>query len=235
MKNIILQHWFGPMNELVEKSSQNISDYAKRIGADYELVRGIVFKPRIAHKMDIPCQKLVYLDEKYDEYDNVLMLDADMFAVKGLEKNIFEVERGIGRHQGIQSELRLKLLHMKGMRWGSVRTPYWGGETFMMSREFRQNFRKVLDEQVCMAFARHYHDEGIMFALANRLGITEDQETAFGQPIYQQGKEWSWSSWEPEVEKASFVHIRRKRWTDGPKRDKILNYYELVEKGILPE
>ena len=216
------------MTSIVEQSIKNISEYAKSIGADYEFIRGIVFKPKIAHKLDIPCQKLVYLDEKYDEYDNVLMLDADMFAVKGLTKNVFEETTGIGKHESIQTALRQKLVNLIGSEWGDTSAPYWGGEFMMLSKEIRKSFREVLDDDVCLTFARHYHDEGIMHGLSKRLGMKDDPS------LYLGSKEWCWSSWEPDVENASFIHIRRKMWTDGPKQDKILNWKDLVDKGILP-
>lgn len=40
MKNIILQHYDGELGELEKLSIDNISNYAKKCGAEYELVLG---------------------------------------------------------------------------------------------------------------------------------------------------------------------------------------------------
>ena len=227
MKNIILQHWAGPMNELVEKSTESIKGYAEKIGADYEFIRGIVFEKKIAHKMDYPCQKLIYLDEKYDEYDYVVMVDADMFVAKTCNQNIFTDDTGIGRHTAIQTGLRQNLAGLLPL-YGSVEAPYWGGSVFRLSREIRQKFREALTEDILMAFARRYHDEGVMHCLANKLGMKHTDEE-----MYLNGQTWNYSSFEPDVDKANFIHIRTKVTPQGPKREKIKNYYDLVHRDLI--
>lgn len=227
MKNIILQHWAGPMNELVEKSTQSVESYAKSIGADYEFIRGVVFMPRIAHKLDYPCQKLIYLDEKYDDYDYVVMVDADMFVSTNCNQNIFTDDTGIGRHTDIQTALRQNLVGLYP-DLGSIDAPYWGGSVFRLSREIRQAFRGALTEDIVMAFARRYHDEGVMHALANKLGMKHTDDG-----VYLNGQMWNYSSFEPDVEKANFIHIRTKVTPKGPKQEKILNYRALVERGLI--
>ena len=77
MKNIILQHYTGEPGELERLSIANISDYASRIGAEYKLVQGNVFRKTLT----APCQKMYMLDPVWDEYDYVVMMDIDMFAV----------------------------------------------------------------------------------------------------------------------------------------------------------
>lgn len=227
MKNIILQHWAGPMNELVEKSTQSIQKYAESIGADYEFIRGIVFMKPIAHRMDLPCQKLIYLDEKYDEYDYVVMVDSDMFVRKGCTANIFTDDTGIGRHTTIQAGLRNNLVNLYP-DYGSVDAPYWGGSVFRLSRDVRQMFRGALTEDIVMTFARRYHDEGVMHALAHKLGMRHSDPE-----VYLDGQMWNYSSFEPDVEKANFIHIRTKVTPQGPKRDKIENYRDLVKRGLI--
>jgi hypothetical protein len=44
---------------------------------------------------------------------------------------------------------------------------------------------------------------------------------------------WNYSSFEPDVEKANFIHIRTKVTPQGPKRHKIENYRELVKRGLI--
>ena len=229
MKNIILQHWAGKRNDLVDKSVESIRKYAESIGADYEFIRGYPFMPKIAHKLDAPCQKLIYLDEKYDEYDYVVMVDSDMFVRKGCTANIFTEDTGIGRHTEIQRALRLNLIGLYP-QYGDLDAPYWGGSVFRLSREVRQKFREALTEEIVLAFARRYHDEGVMHALANKVGLKHTDDD-----VYLNGQMWNYSSFEPDVDRANFIHIRTKVTPQGPKVDKIENYRDLVKRGLIEE
>lgn len=227
MKNIILQHWAGPMNELVEKSTESMKRYAESIGAEYEFLRGIVFRPDIAHRLDYPCQKLVYLDEKYDEYDYVVMVDADMFVSATCNQNIFTDDVGIGRHTAIQTALRKNLVGLYPTL-GSLDAPYFGGSVFRLHREVRKQFRRELTDEIIMAFSRRYHDEGVMHVLANKCGFRHTDED-----VYLNGQMWNYSSFEPDVDQANFIHIRTKVTPQGPKQEKIKNYRALVERGLI--
>ena len=229
MKNIILQHWAGKRNDLVDKSVESIRKYAESIGADYEFIRGYPFMPKIAHKLDAPCQKLIYLDEKYDEYDYVVMVDSDMFVRKGCTANIFTDDTGIGRHTEIQRALRLNLIGLYP-QYGDLDAPYWGGSVFRLSREVRQKFREALTEEIVLAFARRYHDEGVMHTLANKVGLKHTDDD-----VYLNGQMWNYSSFEPDVDRANFIHIRTKVTPQGPKVEKIENYRDLVKRGLIEE
>ena len=217
------------MNELVEKSTKSIESYAKSIGADYEFIRGIPFMPHLAHELDPPCQKLIYLDEKYDDYDYVVMVDADMFVSVNCNENIFTDDIGIGRHTGIQTSLRENLVKLFP-KYGNIRAPYWGGSVFRLSQTVRKAFRSQLDENLVLAFGRRYHDEGIMHVLAHRCGMEHTDDG-----IYLKGQKWNYSSFEPTVDEANFIHIRTKITPQGPKTEKINNYRALVTKGLIKE
>lgn len=88
MRNIILQHWNGDMPEWAKLAEKTVRDYCERIGCEYELLRG--------HPMGEDWgpnpQKLAYLLEKYDEYDQTLMIDMDMIASKS-SRNVFDIEQ----------------------------------------------------------------------------------------------------------------------------------------------
>ena len=84
MKNIILQHWDGELNELTKASVENIKSYAEQIDADYQMITGKPFRKHLTP----PCQKVWCIAKQYEKYDQVLMLDPDVFIVKGLDKNI---------------------------------------------------------------------------------------------------------------------------------------------------
>ena len=70
MKYIILQHWTGELRELEELSRDTFQEYADWCGADYELVLGNQVSDQLAPQS----QKIIALDERYDDYDVVVMV-----------------------------------------------------------------------------------------------------------------------------------------------------------------
>lgn len=90
MKNIIYQYWKGPMKPGVLASTKAMKAYADRIGAEYRFDHNI----EIASKtVDVPiyyepANPLV--DKSFDDYDNVMLVDIDVFPVEGLRENIFD-------------------------------------------------------------------------------------------------------------------------------------------------
>jgi hypothetical protein len=225
MKNIILQHWTGALTELTVLSSKSISDYAKMVGAEYELVRGDQFRPELAVRPEL--QKLIMLDKRWDDYDNVVMVDCDMFVRKGCTANLFECE-GIGRHTQIQTNLRESICRNFGMVWGNEGAPYWGGSIWKLTKEQRKKFRSVLTDDIVMKYAHHWVDEGVMHTLANKLGMSHTQKGN-----YLEGQMWNYSSFESDVDRANFIHIRTKIKQGGPKDTKINNYRRLVERELI--
>lgn len=222
MKNIILQHWNGPLGELEKLSSENIKAYAEKCGADYELVTGVPFRVGLSSQS----QKLCMLDEKYDEYDTVVMMDADMFTRRGMDKNIFTDETGMGRHYNIQETLVQKLAHQFPFL-ANANYPYWGGSCYRLERDIRKEFRKHLHMNEMLQFNGNYNDEGIM----HRCAVLADFKPKPG--IYFDRQQWNYSSFEETVDEAYIVHIRPKVKQGGPKRPKIENYKDLVKRGIL--
>jgi len=224
MSNIILQHFDGELRELDKLSMANIQEYAELVGADYRLITGRPFNPRLTS----PCQKVYMLNEEFDSYDQVLMLDIDMFAPKGMTTNIFE-ETGVGLYAEIQQRLHRKLFNSYSMI-SSTESPYWGGAIYKMGLEMRQKMRKYsqTDEQWMTNFNQPYHfeDEGIMHVYATRAGIKFTRDMILDQ-------KWCQCSFLPNPQNAGFIHIRTKVTPTGPKRTKILNYESLAEQGIL--
>jgi len=90
MRNIIYQYWKGPMKPGVRASTRLMKEYADRIGAEYrfdhnkEIASQIVDVP-IYYE---PANPLV--DGFFDQFDNVALVDIDVFPVEGLTENIFE-------------------------------------------------------------------------------------------------------------------------------------------------
>lgn len=224
MKNIILQHWTGEMNELCLLSSKNIEKYAKKVGADYQLLRGNVFREHL----NSPCQKMYMLDEVFDEYDIVVMMDPDMFTRKGMEENIFTDVVGIGRHTAIQDQL-VRSLSRIYKKHGNPNYPYWGGSIYRLDRKLRKTLRKHINENELNLFHDKFHDEGIMHRLAVLAKIETTNET------YLPGNHWNCGSFEDEVKECAIIHIRTKVTPTGPKKPKIENYRDLVKRGLIEE
>lgn len=216
--NIILQHWTGPLQELHHLSSESMAAYASSLGADYRLLRGQVFRERLLPQ----CQKVHMLDECFDQYDKVVMVDMDCFARKGCQESVFD-EEGVGRaHVGHRRVLRAF------PRLASARHPFWGGAIYKTTRGLRGLLRSHIKEEELDAFNNSVggHDEGIMHRLAVLANLPEEGN-------YLKDDKWCYSSFLPEPEKAGIIHIRTKVTPKGPKRDKLENYKDLVNRGIL--
>lgn len=220
--NLILQHFDGDLRELDLLSIANIQKYAEQINADYELIRGKPFNPSLTG----PCQKVHMLDECFDAWDNVLMLDIDMFAPNDMKENVFEVE-GIGMRNKVQAELhgRLSKTHSD---LASLSAPYWGGAIYKMNKDTRKKLREKIDASWMKTYNKsyYYEDEGIMHTLAYKANLKHDNKMYLDQ-------RWCQCSYLPNPEKSGFIHIRTKVTPTGPKRSKIENYKELVQRGIL--
>jgi hypothetical protein len=223
MKNIILQHFDGELRPLDKLSIENIKQYAKFVNADYQLVIGKPFKQWLT----APCQKVIAIDERFDEWDNVLMLDIDMFVPKKMTENIFE-QQGVGLYADVQKSLHRKIAETYPLI-ASKNAPYWGGAIYKLDRTIRQKLRATNDTNDTWMnnFNQLYHfeDEGIMHVLANRAGIKPE-----GTYL---DRKWCQCSFLPNPEKAGFIHVRTKVTPAGPKREKIENYNQLVKQGVL--
>ena len=77
MSNITLQHFDGELRPLDRLSIQNIKEYANMVGAEYQLITGKPFRKHLTS----PCQKVYMIDEVWDKYNDVLMLDIDMLSL----------------------------------------------------------------------------------------------------------------------------------------------------------
>lgn len=225
-KNIILQHFDGELRELDKLSVDNIKQYAYNIGADYELILGKPFRKHLTS----PCQKVYCIDKKWDNYDNVLMLDIDVFIRKGLSENIFKIP-GNGIHGPTQVRLKQRLIEQNRI---NQFTPYWGGSIYKFNKRERNQLRNAMpNNDIWMNLYNklyHFEDEGILSELACKALF----------PILYLDFSWSQCSFLPNPEKAKMIHIRTKKpghingsWENGGKQDKIKNYYNLVSQGII--
>lgn len=226
MKKIILQHWTGTLNELAILSSANISKYAGKIGADYDLLLGNVFRENLCP----PMQKLYMLDERFDEYDMVVMLDTDMFTRNGMDEDVFENVEGIGRHTEIHDRL-IKSLHRRHPAMTDPNGIYWGGSIYRLDRNLRQQLRIHINDDELKQFRNtgNFQDEGAMHRLAMLANLEKNEKT------YLPGNHWNCGSFEDDIETSAIIHIRTKIVPNGPKRPKIENYKDLVKRRLIEE
>jgi hypothetical protein len=223
MANIILQHWAGEMDELGNLSSANIAAYAARIGADYRLLRGNVFRQHLTAQ----CQKLYMLDAVFDDYDMVVMLDMDMFAVTGLTENVFTDVAGTG----LFSEFTEKIFRRCQETHPELTSPkyaYWGGAIYRLTLGLRRLLRAQIVDAELDQFDRTFKDEGIMHRLAMLARVPQDRIP----------DRWCQCSYLPNPGAAAMIHIRCKTSAfdlDGVRiqTDKMHNYLELYNAGVI--
>ena len=223
MKNILLQHYTGEMGELENLSVANMTAYAFQCNADYRLLRGNVFRSWLTP----PCQKIYMLDEIFDEYDMVIMVDIDMFIRKGLIENIFTDVEGVGLFTDFTSKV-FKKLRKKIPKLTNPDYPYWGGAIYRLDRNLRQRLRQHIHEDEIMQFDNHFQDEGIMHRLATLAKVEKSRID----------EKWCYGSYLPNPENAAMIHVRTKITPDtifrrGKKREKIKNYESLKDQGII--
>lgn len=223
-KYCILQHWNGPTNKLVDLSIQNIAGYAEWCGADYQFIIGKPFDDILSSAL----QKLIILDERFDEYDVCVMLDTDVFVCKNNKRNIFLHEEGIGRHTEVQDRLVKKLVR-EHPEMGNLDAPYWGGSIYRLDLKLRRKLRAHLNKQEYRPISRpyHYEDEGAMHRMASLSGLIASDTSLY------LSKYWNYSSFEKDVHKAHTIHMRTKIAPKGPKRTKLANYQDLVQRGLI--
>lgn len=223
MKNIILQYWEGELNNLVSLSSTAHQKYARTIGADYKLLSGPAFRKGLKPQM----QKMAYLNEEFDEYDNVLMIDTDTFPVKGLNENVFDVE-GYGLFTPWIQERGWKRFKAQHPLYASNEHPFFGGEFYKFPRYLRIKMRSLLnDGDITYCNNIVPMDEGLTHRLSSLANISTK-----GASIPEN---WCLSSYWPIDENTKIIHIRPKQDPERklPRKPKIETYQKLKERGIL--
>lgn len=89
--NLIYQYWDGELRSGVDASRKNIAEYAARIGAEHRFDHNPrYFASTLGNESKYYGAFRPIYDESFDEYDNVLFLDCDIFAVDNLQENIFD-------------------------------------------------------------------------------------------------------------------------------------------------
>tara|TARA_B100000768_G_C11284403_1_gene381130 strand:- start:4979 stop:5647 length:669 start_codon:yes stop_codon:yes gene_type:complete len=220
-KNIILQHWVGKLSELEKSSIEDMKSYAEYCGAEHRLIEG--------YFLDGLCpqgQKLHMLNEVFDDYDIVVMLDPDMFTNKLKKtKNIFTEETGIGRYFGLQPKIHKKVV-MKHPMLSNINNAFWGGAIYRLEREMRKKLRQHIVIGELSQFNNEFFDEGMMHRLAVKTDIKNESKYHIDRG------QWDSSSYENN-NNSEIIHIRPRRSLGGPWTPKIQIYRELKERGLI--
>lgn len=181
MKNIILQHWNGPFQNWAQVCRFSIERYASRVDADYELLTGFPMGQWFNNTQSKPwlvIQKIFMLNEKYDDYDNVLMLDMDMLFTDKFD-NIFNYP-GVGRlHKKGMSEVNAS---KNGRKWPKLYTqgePMFFGNCIKLTRKERIKLREGLSGDILHNSMSNDglppNDEIIMHYLIVKTGALKDK------------------------------------------------------------
>ena len=101
MKNIIYQYWQGPLKPGVLTSTKLIKEYADKIGADYKFDHNVTIAGKVVNVPIYyePANPLIC--DEFNEYDNIALVDIDVFPVEGLSDNLFMLN---GEDAGICTE-----------------------------------------------------------------------------------------------------------------------------------
>ena len=133
MANIIYQYWKGPMKPGVIASTRLMKEYADRIGAEYRFDHNIEIASKTVNVPIYyePANPLV--DKSFDKYDNVALVDIDVFPTEGLADDLFMLN---GEDAGICTEPKqpyFRTIYNSGginsvidKRWVRVCEQKWG-------------------------------------------------------------------------------------------------------------
>lgn len=235
MKNLILQHYDGPMSEVAKLSTANIAKYAEKIGVEYKLIRGRPFMPKVQFhgKKAQTNQKLVVLSDQWDGYDDVVMLDADMFTVKGLKENIFD-QKGIGICPDHVQQNAWARMQNRFPQFSTGRHAYWSGSVYKLTKAQRKEMRRhMVPFEIQQIGNTVFADEGIM----HRLAMLADYECVSDNIL---DHKWSYCSYLPDpLKNGAIIHMRKNMPlpTGGKDHDnkceKIDSYNRLLSEGVI--
>lgn len=110
MTNLIYQYWLGSPGIGVSAGRENMRSYADRVGAEYRFATNPTWASTLCSAPEYyNAFEPVYNDDDFGEYDKIMFVDTDVFAVDGLEDSIFDVDIS---HIGFCSEPHKELSHL---------------------------------------------------------------------------------------------------------------------------
>jgi len=233
MKNILLQHYEGPLSDVAKISIRQMQQYAEFCGAEYKLLTGKPFTDKITFtgKKPLCNQKVAMINEEFDEYDTVVMVDPDMVMVKGLKDNIFTDETGIGICTDHIRKNAWSRIQNAFPKWTSGEHLFCSGSIWRIDRELRQKLRaEIVDAEVKRIGSTIFVDEGIMHRLFVRCDVRAKRKNILPQ-------KWSYCSYLPNCkENGALIHLRKTPpGKIGPNVEKLDSYYRLLKDSEIEE
>lgn len=140
MKNIILQHWAGERASWSLTAEKTVRNYANQINCDYELFLGYP----LGKELGTNSQKLHMLDEKYDQYEQVLMLDMDTIATKQYADVFDRPEIGVLHERAMIGPHRSRTPNA-GIELYTQGSPVFFGNFIKLKTNQRQKLREHMD------------------------------------------------------------------------------------------
>lgn len=230
MKNILLQHYEGELSDVAKISIRQMQEYAEKVGAEYRLLTGKPFMPELKFqgRKALCNNKLAMINEEFDEYDVVVMVDPDMVLSKNIKDNIFTDETGLG----------ICTDHIRRNAWARCRAKFpfltsgehlfASGSVWRLDRKTRQKLRAAVDpKEVKMFGDTIFVDEGIMHRLCVVANIKATPENILPN-------KWSYCSYLPDpLNNGVFIHLRKTPPDKSETIEKIEAYNRLLKEGII--
>ena len=235
--NIILQHYDGPLPDWAIIARDTVKNYAEKIGVEYGLVTGNPMgKVHGAHT-----QKLVYIQEKYDKYDQVLMLDMDIVATNNY-RNVFDIPRiGVLHDRAMQGTSKTPGAAPKLYKKGA---PCFFGNFIKLNKEQRVALREVWnrDEKfIADSVIDHYSgDEIVLHYLFHQSGILDGQRLSELCMRYDDNLWWRKDNrWDRKFANL-YMHsptgpAADKEWGDGSDKDASFLHFCTAQKKHIKE
>lgn len=236
MRNILLQHYKGPLSDLAKISVDRMKAYAEMCGAEYRLLTGDPFAASLKFqgKKAAANNKVAMLGPQFDDYDVVVMVDPDMIPVKGLTSNIFTEETGIGICPDHVINNAWARFQNRFPQYSTGRHAFWAGSVYRLEKSMRKRLRSHINyHEVKVIGDSIFVDEGIMHRLAMLADVEVSKDVILPQ-------KWSYCSYLPEpLKNGAFIHMR-KNPPDGKggknrdvKIEKIDSFNMMVEQGVI--
>lgn len=180
--NLIIQHWSGDLPKWAFLAEESIKKYCENIDCSYQRISDSNFidiKINKNIKQTMSLQKMNILSDRWDEYDDVCMLDMDMVATKKCE-NIFKYT-GIGRLH--KKSMQSKNSSKNGKLWPNLYhqgLPMFFGNCIKFTKKERKELRSAIDkEEIFNSFSEQGvppNDEILMHHLFYKTGIISSKE-----------------------------------------------------------
>ena len=178
--NIILQHFAGTMPKWGIEAEKTMRKYAHATGAEYELVLDFP----MGEELGFTPQKLCMLQEKYDKYDQVCMIDMDTIATPEHESFWDRPEIGVLHDRAMGGHNALNAVTGEPHRsrtYNAAPALYkegahiFFGNWIKLNREQRVELRKHWDHNLFVLSLKDKHpgDEIILHYLLHRSGILD--------------------------------------------------------------